>query len=103
MPKAGIVLGWATFLAPDFLVHPTTSGSPHHSGDIQVTHGDIHMVGCSQPTMWEPRGLPLGKIRCGQLCLFLSFRNLRGASNSRDACFGTTYRIRLTQRVTAKL
>ena len=78
------------------LVHPTTYGPPNHSRVSRWTR-------YFQPTMWEPRGLPLGKIDAIRLfhshsrCLPLKGGNsLRWPSNSRNAHFGVTYRFRPT-------
>jgi hypothetical protein len=53
LPKTGMVLGWVTFLTLDFPVHPTTMAYSILVG-IQVNK-------YFQPTMWEPRGLHLGR------------------------------------------
>lgn len=57
--------------------------------------------------MWEPRGLPLGEVRCGLVCPYpfkVSWKRsivVLGPSKSHDVRFGIIYRIRLTTRWSA--
>ena len=68
--------------------------------------GVYRWTGCFQSTMWESRGLPLGEIRRGSVCLcpFKVFalkrgwNNFQGPFNFGDVHFNITYRIILIWR-----
>ena len=98
-PKAGIMLGWVPFLTVWFLVFPTTMS---HSTIVGIFEWTEHF----QTTIWECRGLPLEEIGEGWLVrpglgVHLwkeEVGSLRGPSNSCDARFEITYRVRPTWR-----
>ena len=97
-PRAGLVLGWVTFLALDFLctlppmVHPITVGYPGEPGILNQLYV-------------EPRFLSLGEIGAYQLACTHSRcspskggNSLQGPSNSHNARFRMPYRLRPTQK-----
>ena len=59
-PKAGIVLGWVTFLT---LVFPVLPSIMAH----RIVVGVSRWTGDFQPTMWESRRSPLGEIAAGRV------------------------------------
>ena len=79
-----------------FRVHPTTYGPTQSYSSVS------ELTWYFKPTMWEPSGSPLGKIRARQLVHAHSWcsaskggNSIRGASNF--SCFRITYISRPTQ------